>query len=130
MGTYKAEIAGHTIKYRIRHPLARLLFGRWLEPTEDDGAALEVSAEMIEQGKIQFPEDADPGHVEFKALISPTSKELLAYGACICHAVAVKTGGNAWLITAPSGGGKTTQLRHWVKTVSSSVVISGYIPVL
>ncbi len=128
--TYATRIAGHTVKYRIRHPMAKLLFGRWLEPAEDKGTVLEVSPAMIEQGKKLFPEDASPGNVEFKALISLTSKELLKYGACIFHAVAVKAGGKTWLITAPSGGGKTTQLRNWMKIDPTVEVISGDMPVL
>ena len=137
MDIYQAEYAGIPVRYRFRYPLTRMLFWDWMRPVPDgtsrDAECVEVPEEVIENGRKHFPEDAAPENIEFKALIDLTSRVLLSSApVCVFHAVAVSAFGKAWLITAPSGVGKTTQLKNWrlMRDVPEVGVISGDMPVL
>ena len=72
----------------------------------------------------------DP-HLEFSSLTGSCSDALLKYGRAAFHAVSFLHGGKAWLIAAPSGVGKTTQLMNlcslWPGEFS---IISGDRPIL
>ena len=130
---YQAEYAGIPVGYRFRYPLTRMLFWDRMKPADAGTPFIEVSEDTIEKGREQFPEDTPPEHIEFKALIDLTSRVLLSSApVCVFHAVAVSAFGKAWLITAPSGVGKTTQLKNWrlMKDVPEVGVISGDMPVL
>ena len=114
-----------------------MLFLEWMKPVKDSflshSECVEVSEKTIEKGKDLFPEETASEHIEFKAMISLTSRILLSSApVCVYHAVAVNAFGKAWLITAPSGVGKTTQLKNWrlMKDVPEVGVISGDMPVL
>ena len=103
-----------------------------MKPADAGTPFIEVSEDTIEKGREQFPEDTPPEHIEFKALIDLTSRVLLSSApVCVFHAVAVSAFGKAWLITAPSGVGKTTQLKNWrlMKDVPKVGVITGDMPV-
>ena len=137
MDIYQAEYAGIPVRYRFRSPLTRMLFWDLMRPvpdgSPDDVKCVEVPEEVIENGRKHFPEDAAPENIEFKAMIDLTSRVLLSYApVCVFHAVAVSAFGKAWLITAPSGVGKTTQLKNWrlMRDVPEVGVISGDMPVL
>ena len=68
---------------------------------------------------------------EVSHLAAPVSEYLLAYHCCLIHAVAFSFRGQAWLIVAPSGTGKSTQvctlMQNWPEEVS---VICGDRPAL
>ena len=134
---YQAEYAGIPVRYRFRYPLTRMFFWNWMRPAPDgtlsDAKYVEVPEEVIENGRKRFPADAAAENIEFKALIDLTSRVLLSSApVCIFHAVALNVLGKAWLITAPSGVGKTTQLKNWrlMKDVPDVGVICGDMPVL
>ncbi|MCR4681967.1 MAG: PqqD family peptide modification chaperone [Clostridiales bacterium] len=130
---FQAEYAGIPVGYRFRYPLTRMFFWDRMKPADAGTPFIEVSEDTIEKGREQFPEDTPPEHIEFKALIDLTSRVLLSSApVCVFHAVAVSAFGKAWLITAPSGVGKTTQLKNWrlMKDVPEVGVISGDMPVL
>ena len=46
-------------------------------------------------------------------LMPKVSAYLLKYQCALIHGVSIVWHGHSWLITAPSGTGKTTQLHHW-----------------
>lgn len=130
---YQAEYAGIPVGYRFRYPLTRMLFWGRMKPAEAGTPFIEVPEGTIEKGREQFPEGTSAEHIEFKAMIDLTSRVLLSSApVCIFHAVALNVFGKAWMITAPSGVGKTTQLKNWrlMKDVPEVGVISGDMPVL
>lgn len=132
MDVFQADIAGQTLRYKFIYPLTRLFFRGGLEPAEEDGPFVSVTPEDIERCRGKFPEGALNGQIEFKALISRTSCALLSEGpACVFHAAAVSAEGRAWLLTAPSGTGKSTQVMNWLKNGDHSPeVICGDMPAL
>ena len=102
---------------------------------QDEGDSSEnyvkLTKEEYDVGKKLIVEKAEEDYIEYKLLISKTSLFLLSHMRCIFHAVAIKWLDRAWLLTGPSGIGKTTQLRHWVSLIHGEMhIISGDMPVL
>ena len=134
---YQTAIAGRTVRYSLRYPLTSLYFGgepvSFSDDTEAEKGCVSVTEKAFEEERKAFPRQAAPEHVEFKALIPATSLELLRRGSLsVFHVAAVEAEGRAWLIAAPSGGGKTTQLLNWLASgdLPEPRVISGDMPVL
>ena len=51
--------------------------------------------------------------LEYKCLMLAAGNTLLQYNRAVFHSVAILWNDRAWLLTAPAGTGKTTQLQHW-----------------
>lgn len=59
-------------------------------------------------------------------LMAHASSVLLPFARVMFHGVSFLWRGKAWLLTAPSGTGKTTQLRHWQRLWPEDIgVING-----
>jgi len=56
--------------------------------------------------------------------------ELLNYNILLFHSVAVAYEGKAYLFTAPSGTGKTTHAKLWLKNIQNSYILNGDKPFL
>lgn len=128
---YQAMYAGHPVRFAFLDPRTRQLFKFWLKPV--DGASYDVMAtpELLERVRPYMPENSQEYYVEYKALIGPTSEFLLQYRCCIFHAVAFLWNGRAWLLTAPSGTGKSTQFLNWRRLHPGEItMISGDMPLL
>lgn len=68
---------------------------------------------------------------EFNLLLYHICNLLLPYNRCLFHAVAICINDRAWLISAPSGTGKSTQYRHWKTLFGDEVrLICGDKPIL
>ena len=128
---YETEYAGRRVSYTFRHPGTRLYFRSWLRRTECESCDIAVTPERLARARTLLPSGSPDAYVEFRTLIELTSRALIADGLCIFHAVAVLWHGYAWLITAPSGTGKTTQLLNWQHLLPGETqVICGDMPVL
>ena len=128
---YEEVFAGNIIRYRFRYPGTE----RFLLPyiTENPGDTYDIlaSEEHIESQRPYYPEDQEDAYVEYKSLIELTSRALLPHACCLFHAVAFLWNGYAWLITGPSGAGKTTQYKRWKITYRNAVeMICGDMPLL
>lgn len=78
-----------------------------------------------------YPDDHWSCETECKALIGIVSDELLLYDRMIFHSVAFLWNKKAWLISAPSGTGKTTQYKNLKKLYEGEIqIICGDNPIL
>ena len=85
----------------------------------------------IEQVRPLLPPNAKEAYVEYRCLIELTAKALLRYDCCIFHSTSFVWQGRAFLLTAPSGTGKTTQYFNWQRLFPGEItMISGDMPVL
>ena len=77
-------------------------------------------------------ENAQPSpFLEFQCLMLKTGNEILTHNHALFHGAALMWKGKAWVFTAPSGTGKTTQLRHWRRILKRDVrIINGDKPLL
>jgi hypothetical protein len=126
---YQAEYAGYPIKYAFRMPGTAALFGSWLQPAIGKPDIFETEEYFTLACKLMPNETKESA--EFRSLICLTSKHLLKHGCCFMHAVAFEMDGFAWILSAPSGTGKTTQYLNWQRQFPGEArMISGDAPLI
>ena len=124
------NLAGHTLRYRFRRPETLRFFQHYLRPAEEEQFHIAVSNEDMEYARSVFKNHTDV-YLEIKYLIDLTARHLLQFDACIIHAAAFIWKGYAWLLVAPSGTGKSTQLARWRLSRGAEIqVICGDMPVV
>lgn len=128
---YQAEYAGHLVRYTFLHPYTRQHFKFWLHPVEGEDYEIKATPELVARVLANMPEGNPEYYAEYKSLITLTSEYLLQFGCCLYHAVAFFWRGRSWLLTAPSGTGKTTQFMNWRRLHPGEItMICGDMPVL
>lgn len=128
---YEVHYAGNPIRYAFINQKARRLFKRHLKLSVSQDFDIRSTQERIERARRLLPPDSEDFYIEYRTLISLTAKELLKYGCCIFHCVSFIYKGYAWLLSAPSGTGKTTQYFNWNRLFPGEIeMISGDMPVL
>ena len=127
---YTGYYAGHPVRYRFRNERTHLYFGTYLELTEGYEPDILMNDDHFEECRDLLNKEP-PEYVEFKGMISLTSRYLLRYHCCIFHSVSFVYKDKAWLLSAPSGTGKTTQYMNLKKMYPDEItMISGDMPLL
>lgn len=89
---------------------------------------ISVSPEEIVNRKKDFGSES---FTEFNLLLEHFCNRFLPYDRCLFHSVAICVDDRAWLITAPSGTGKSTQYCNWKTLFGDEVrLICGDKPIL
>lgn len=89
-----------------------------------------LTQEPPETRAVPAPEGGTP-YEEFMRLCLMSSDALLPFGRVVMHGVALLWRGRAWLLTGPSGTGKTTQYILWKEQFPGEVeILNGDKPVL
>ena len=128
---YQTEYAGHPVRYRFLVPITRLRFGSWARPAKGEDCDVFVTPERLKLARELLQEDYTDNYVEFRTQTELSSHHLLQYGCCFFHAVSFCWQGRAFLLTAPSGTGKTTQFLNWQRLHPGEItMICGDMPVL
>lgn len=128
---YKEQFSGHELRYAFQYPKAARYMFPYIRRTEDTEYNILASVDYIEKHKPYYTENMDEAYIEYKSLINLTSLKLLPYDCCIFHGVAVLIDGLCWLITAPSGTGKSTQYFNLKRILGNDVeMICGDMPLL
>lgn len=118
------------IVFCFRHPETAQYFDSWLFPCGPSEYAVTVPASDFREWQEKWGR-TDDGYTEFGLSVFRASDFLLPYGKCAYHAAAILWRGRAILFTAPSGTGKTTQMKNWLKRFpEKSAVINGDKPIL
>ena len=129
--TFKINYAGNILHYSFTYPATRYQFHPWPCQADEINTGIHASHEQIDLARTLLPKGSPDPYVEFRALIGVTAKELLKYDCCIFHGVAFVWKGKAFLLTAPSGTGKTTQFLNWQRLFPDEItMICGDMPVL
>lgn len=82
--------------------------------------AIEVEREALRKvGEGEFPDN----YLESLALQRQIADQLLKYGVILFHGSAVALDGEVYLFTAPSGTGKSTHARLWVRGVGNRITM-------
>ena len=128
---FQGQFANHRIRYQFRYPNTALYMRPYIKAIEGDEYDILASKEHIERHRPYYTECTEDAYVEYKSLIELTSRFLLPRSCCIFHAVAFRWKGYAWLVTGPSGAGKTTQYKKWKSMYKDEVqMICGDMPLL
>lgn len=124
-------LANVHLNFSFRNPDLVFRFQNFLCADRSRTKTLLLTDELWERHKEAAASGVSDAYIEFYALIGVTSRTLLRHGKCLFHGVAFLWHGLAWIITAPSGTGKTTQLRHWQKLFGDEIeLINGDKPVM
>ena len=128
---FEIEYAKHILRYSFQYVNTRWEFRSLIRRSKAEQCDIMASTEQIERARSLLPESAKDSFVEYRALIGLTAKELLKYECCIFHAVTFVWNGSAFLLTAPSGVGKSTQFFNWQRLFPGEItMICGDMPVL
>ncbi len=128
---YQSEFAGHALRYAFVYSGTRYCFHPWPRPVEGLDYDVMSTPERIEQTRTLLPPDTRDAFVEYRSLIGLTARELLKYDCCIFHCVSFVWNGAAFLLTGPSGVGKSTQFFNWQRLFPGEIaMICGDMPVL
>ncbi len=105
-----------------------------LEPYRTDMPSIteaQVSEEHIERVRHLYVPDTAPAYIEATEIATFACQALLPYQRAVFHAVAFTWQDRGYLLTAPSGTGKSTQYALWKKLCGDSVqIINGDKPAL
>ena len=86
--------------------------------------------ELLNYYRSKTPDGVKNEYIEYRSLAILTSKMMLKHSALLFHCVSFEYHGLAWLLSAPSGTGKTTQYLNWIKQYSDEItMICGDMPV-
>lgn len=72
----------------------------------------------------------DPEIKEFLEIRDKIAEVMIGKGFLLMHGAAVAKNGKAYIFTAPSGTGKTTRIRFWMRLYPDSVIVNGDKPMI
>ena len=128
---FELTFGAHRVRYAFRYPKTRWRFRKYIRSSQSETYDVLASPAKLEEVRRVLPVDSPDDYVEYQALIGLTSHALLRQNCCIMHAVSFMWMGHAWLLSAPSGTGKTTQYRNWQQLYPDEIsMICGDKPVL
>lgn len=125
------SLAGIEIPLSFRFPETERLLKDYICPADTVEAPLYVEDDLWNLLSDVEKEEYPGAWTEFYQLSGLVSRFLLNYGRCIFHGVAFIWRDRAWIITAPSGTGKTTQICLWKELFGQEIeLINGDKPVI
>lgn len=128
---FEVKYGPNKLRYSFLYLSTVFHFRNYIHLAEGEDYDIRIGPELMEIGRKQLEPGSTDSYVEYRIMISETARELLRFGACIFHSVAFVYRGRAWLLTAPSGVGKTTQFLNWQRQHPGEIeMICGDMPVL
>ena len=131
MKKYKLNIAGVSVSVAFLFPETKTFFDPYVAKEEEGEPDIYVPQDYFLSERQSTPVSIADKWVEDYCLIGFTSRYLLQYNRCLFHGAAFCIGNEAWILTGPSGIGKTTQLRNLLETYKGRIeLINGDKPAL
>lgn len=116
------KLANIPLSIKLRYDIYAAQFDEFL--THDiSNDIVELSDDQLELVRSLYVDSLSEPYIEYSELCRAASDALLPYGGAVFHALAFKWKGRAWLITAPSGTGKTTHYIQWKRQFSDELTI-------
>ena len=124
----KIEIADIVIELEAKHPYVSSLVEEYKTDLQTDFYVDATDAE-IKDAEIRYSE---PDYAaESIAIYSKIADLIPRYDAILMHGAAIAEKDNAYLITAPSGVGKTTHVNNWLASFGEEVhILNGDKPII
>ena len=120
---YKINICRRSLTYAFNYPGTKRFFGKYLVKTNDGSDAICVTEEFITENRWLVNDTATSDFLEFQAIMLATGNYLLQYQCALFHGVSFIWHDLAWILTAPSGTGKSTQLVNWMNLYTDETQI-------
>lgn len=123
-------LAGIPVRLSLRSPAYAECFQPfWTEA--DPVAAVRVPEDALKEAAPHYEAGTTPEQVEYLELGPRVCDALLPYGRILFHGAAIVWRGRAWIFTANSGTGKTTQYMLWKLCFGSEIkILNGDKPLL
>ena len=116
------KLAGVPIAISLRHDDYHCEFEQFATD-EPPIASARLSDEMLAMLQTLYPDSPTEPRVEYNEICRPVTDALLPFGRAVFHALAFKWQGKAWLVTAPSGTGKTTHYVQWKRQFPDELTV-------
>ncbi len=127
---YRALIAGNTLHFRFRFEGNTAPPADYFTPEIYDGEAITVEDRDFKLWENLFSTEWD-SRTEYGLSVFRAGDALLKYNCCGFHSAAFVWRGKAYLFTAPSGTGKSTQLKNWMNLYGDETqILNGDKPVM
>jgi hypothetical protein len=128
---YYRGLFGNTILYfGFKYKKTADYFDGWLTESSQYDSCIEIPQRDFDyyQNTWSIPESP---YTEYSLSVYRACEELLKHDSCILHGAAFLWHGGAYIFSAPSGTGKSTQLRNWMELYGDEItVINGDKPIL
>lgn len=128
------RVAGMNILIESAGPLLRHLCSDYAAAFDAPDCVIRVTEEDLERERAlseqQKGRPVHPRELEVAAAHRQVAEAALRRGILLMHGAAIAAEGRCYIFTAPSGTGKTTHIRHWLRTVPGSFVINGDKPLI
>lgn len=129
MAQFSVSLAGLVVEVNALYPGTEVFCRDFLSRDTTD-FAVTIGQADIDHELFMSSGMSDPAYLETLALLRRISEKLVDYDTILFHGSAIAVNGKAYLFTAPSGTGKTTHSRLWLKYVPSSHILNGDKPFL
>ncbi len=124
-------LAGVPLRCCLRKADTITFLKDYLCQTSNSQAVVSVTDELITAFLKNVSSTTLTAADEYHLLHLPVSNALLPFDRCVFHGTAILWRDKAWLFSAPSGTGKTTQYRQWRRLYRSEIrIINGDKPIL
>ena len=123
-------LAGIPVRLSLRSPAYAACFQPF-RTEADPVAAVRVPEDALKEAAPHYEAGTTPEQVEYLELGPRVCDALLPYGRILFHGAAIVWRGRAWIFTANSGTGKTTQYMLWKLCFGSEIkILNGDKPLL
>jgi hypothetical protein len=123
-------VAELNIRIHNIYPYVEEFCAAYRSESETVDIEVAVSSEEIEAEKAQGKGIFSPGYYEAVCVYRKIAMRLPAFGAFVFHASVVECDGKAYAFAAPSGTGKSTHTKLWLKVFGDRArVINGDKPI-
>ena len=128
--TYSGYFAGYELIFDFQHPETAKYYGDILSASSGDGDMIRVPEKDVTDWMKQW-KCADFAYVEYARSCSYACDYLLRHQCIVFHGCSFLWHDKAYLFSAPSGTGKTTQVKLWKKLFPEEVeILNGDKPIL
>lgn len=127
---YKGRLGKTAVNYCFRYPETSLYFHHFLKPSQSETYDVIVNDSDYRWANENWNMNPN-GNLEYCLCMYRTSDYLTKHDSCLFHGAAFLLNNKAYLISADSGVGKTTQIRNWMELYSHEIrVMNGDKPIL
>ena len=124
------NLANIPVDINLKYPHYEPIFDRFATQSEPEFKVSVSLSELEAAQEIYEPGSSTP-YIEYMELCNNISYALLSYNRVFFHGAAFLWRGKAWIFTAQSGTGKTTQFLLWKELFGDEIqIINGDKPIL
>lgn len=128
---FSLSIAGHSFAIHTLYDEVYYLCRKYItdKPAEHEITITDNDIAM-ECRKIEPGRSATKAYLETLAVYRKIAEAMLDNDAFLMHGAVVAYNDQAYMFTAPSGTGKTTHIRKWLRNLEGSYVVNGDKPII